>query len=105
MSSTNAFGTFLETKELLREGDERSSATDVATQPEDALRFSQAVKLLLKGSFPTTLPELMGESKLSLAEFTESVGLLERSGLITVEDPEGRQLASLTEQGQKLITA
>ena len=102
---TNAFGTFLETKELLRDTGEQPKAPTAAPESDNALRFSKAVKLLLSSSFPSTLPQLLEASGLPLDDFTDAINRLEVGGLITVERADGSQLVRLTEQGEHLVTA
>jgi predicted transcriptional regulator len=112
MAATNAFGTFLETKQLLREGpeeQERGPGPSPAAAPPEPEKFNKAVQLLLKGTLPSTLPRLWEASGLSLDEFKESIDMLEQSGLIAIEETDGHQVATLTALGQtlgqKLVTA
>ncbi|HXA55016.1 MAG TPA: hypothetical protein VNV37_09115 [Solirubrobacteraceae bacterium] len=102
---TNAFGTFLETKELLRDTGEHPETPAAPSEPENALRFSEAVKLLLSSSFPTTLPQLLEASGLALEDFTEAIKRLEAASLITVVRDDGSQLVRLTERGEHLVAA
>jgi hypothetical protein len=102
VAATNAFGTYLETKDLLRHSAERSESVVDETGSGRVEVSNQALSLLMNGHFPKPVPELLEDSGVPVAEFSEALGILQRAGLVAVDQTDGRQIAALTEQGQAL---
>jgi hypothetical protein len=106
MSAGDAFGTFLETKDLLRKRDDQVEETPVGVVAEHAGDLpTQAFNLLLSGSFPAPVAELLDASGLPLVEFTDALARLQAAGLVLVQNENGRQVAVLTDQGRTLRAA
>jgi len=100
MALGNAFGTFLETRDLLRRGEQAPEPSQ--TQSDGG--SSDATLALLRGSFPVSMPDLMARNQLSLDQFTAALNRLNSAGLVTLTTTsDGQQTVDLTPQGAALV--
>ena len=98
MSSQNAFGTFLETRELMR----REGSSEPSGEGEASTADVQALQVLAGATFPASLPRLLEESGLGLDDFTHALERLKEANLVRIVTDNGQELAELTDQGRAL---
>jgi hypothetical protein len=98
MSTQNAFGTFLETRELLRKGESEEDLVKQEVSPSEV----HALRVLTQSTFPAPLPRLLEQSGLPLDEFARALERLKEAQLIRIAESDGQEVAELTRQGEAL---
>ena len=109
MADTNSFGTFLETRQLLRKGTGGESAAGEDQGPLGETAKVEApvdptlnVLRILGTHDRLSIPELLAGSGLSLEVFTEALKQLQDADLVSVGSENGKQVAALSERGAQL---
>jgi hypothetical protein len=101
MSASNSFGTFLETRELMRKG----AGGRPSTPSDPNSRAAASLRMLTEQTFPVPLRDLFASSEMQEAEFVEAVGALCDADLIEVREENSEEVVVLTERGEAFKAA
>jgi predicted transcriptional regulator len=109
VGSSNSFGTFLETRDLMRKAaePEPKAADPRSAQPSQELTESAVLSLSLvtDHAFPVEVPELLKASGMPLRQFMEALNAIRNADLVEVRTEDGRELVALTPRGKELQEA
>jgi hypothetical protein len=99
MSSANSFGTFLETRQLLKGQNAPSSGSfgDADPQAEAAVRILKEL--------PAAAPDLLRSTNLPMGVFFETLVSLQEQGVVQVRRNDAGDLVDLTDRGRALLSA
>jgi len=98
VAASNSFGTFLETRELLRKPQEKNAPSE----PDDPA-VAAAVRLL-EHPLPAPVHELLQQTRLPLACFYDAIQMLRDEGLIEMRAGDEGELLDLTDRGHELVS-
>jgi hypothetical protein len=105
---TNAFGTFLDTKDLLasRKQVATTDVDDVLARWQDQQSADssskQLIDLLSNVEFPLPVDQLYEESGLKLSDFAPLLNRLLALDIVALQQEDDDEIAELTELGSKL---
>ena len=102
MSSANSFGTFLETRQLLRSQSQQQQARSAGA--DESPQIAAAVKIL-EAPLPAPGHELLKSSGLPMATFFETLSSLQSEGLVELRKGDDGELVHLTDRGRDLLTS
>jgi predicted transcriptional regulator len=107
VASSNSFGTFLETRKLMRKGAESEEQSRRRPDHSEALTESAAVSvsLVTDHDFPLPIHELLKESGIPLDQFTDALQAIRRAGLIELRRGDDGEIVILTPKGQEFQQA
>ena len=101
MPSSDSFGTFLESRNIMRKGAQREGDVKRSTPPSEELSQSAAISLsiITDNEFPIETHTLLKNSGLSIGEFAEALDAVQRAGLVEVRRGESAEVVELTPRG------
>ena len=107
MPSSDSFGTFLESRNIMRKGAQREGDVKRSTPPSEELSQSAAISLAIitDNEFPIETHELLKNSGLSISELTEALDAVQRAGLVEVRRGDDGEVVALTPRGNEFRQA